>query len=212
MALRRLLLLTVCATLALPGTGRAANGNYAFAGGTATERTQVTAALDASSFDWNLVPVRVTIHLEAGVDSHALPGQIWLDADLVDSGRFAWGPIQHEYAHQVDFFLLTPDERLSLAPILATSVWWSATQPHSSQGAERFASTLAWSYWPSRDNSLRPGSSADEAGAVSPARFRTLLARILPAPVASFAVRNIGDGGSSDPGLSKVCCLPTKGQ
>ena len=31
------------------------------------------------------------------------PGQIWLDASLLDSGRFSWGVVQHEYAHQVDF-------------------------------------------------------------------------------------------------------------
>ena len=65
------------------------------------------AALTASSFNWSLVRVQITIHIARDIpSSQATPGQIWLDAGLLDSGEFAWAFVQHEYAHQLDFFLL----------------------------------------------------------------------------------------------------------
>ena len=51
--------------------------------------------------------------------------------------------------------------------------------PHDQLTSERFASTLAWSYWPSQDNVMRPTSPADEAAALPPADFRVLLERVL---------------------------------
>src|SRR2546423_1294867 len=76
-----------------------------FDGGTATERAQVTKALSASSFDWSILPA-VTVHIGSDVVSEATRGNIWLESSLLRSGRFSWGVIQHEYAHQVDFFQL----------------------------------------------------------------------------------------------------------
>ena len=52
---------------------------------------------------------------------------------------------------------------------------------HVSLGAERFASTLAWSYWQSPANSLKPTSKKDESAAMAPARFRALLEQMLGA-------------------------------
>ena len=54
---------------------------------------------------------------------------------------------------------------------------------HAQLASERFASTLAWAYWPSPYNSLRPQSQTDEAAAMKPAAFRSLLARLTGAPV-----------------------------
>lgn len=179
MRLRRLVPIVILAALALPAQALAKGGSYVFDGGTRAEQAQVRAALDASAFDWGLVPATIGIHLKPGAESHALPGQIWLDTDLVDAGRFAWGPIQHEYAHQVDFFLLTPEARVGLAPLVGGTAWWSPGLSHAALSGERFASSLAWSFWPSRDNALRPSSPADEAGAVKPTRFRTALASLL---------------------------------
>jgi hypothetical protein len=134
------------------------------------------------------VPVTVTVHIAHGIGSSATPGQIWLDADLLDSGTYAWGVVQHEYAHQVDFFLLSASARTQLLTALGGASWWQSsaaahapdgTLQHASLASERFASTLAWSYWQSSANTLKPQSRADESGAMAPAKFRQLLAALL---------------------------------
>jgi hypothetical protein len=189
----------LCA-LALPVAARAVNGNYVFDGGTAAERAQVRDALDASAFDWNLVPAQITIHITRGGTSQAIPGQIWLDADLLDSGRFSWGVVQHEYGHQVDFFLLDDGKRSRLAAALGGKAWWNVqaasslapnrTLLHAQLTSERFASTLAWAYWPSPDNALRPQTRTDESAAMQPPAFRALLAQLIGAPAALSARRS----------------------
>jgi hypothetical protein len=104
---RRTAFLVAAAWLAFPATTAGAEGSVNFDGGTKTQRATVIAALEASSFDWNLVPGPMTIHiLPRGGPSRSIPRNIWLDPDLLDAGEFAWGVVQHEYAHQVDFLLL----------------------------------------------------------------------------------------------------------
>ncbi len=165
------------------GTAQAAGGNYRFDGGTAPQRTQVREALKASSFNWNLVKAQITIHIQRGTDSHAVAGEIWLDADLLDSGRFSWGVVQHEYAHQVDFFLLTQENRSQLQPLLGAKAWcWdSSGLGHADYGCERFASTLAWAYWQNGDNCMKPSSPGDESGGMAPTKFKALLSRLIGA-------------------------------
>ena len=168
--------------LITPSTARATGGTYDIDGGTRAERAQIPRALNASSFDWSVVPARIHFHIARGVASSATPGQIWLDADLLDAGSFAWGVIQHEYGHQVDFFRLTDANRTELLPLLGGDAWWDppgVTLPHHQLAGERFASTLAWSYWPSPENSMRPQGPGDESAAMPPARFRALIQRIL---------------------------------
>jgi hypothetical protein len=163
-------------------SAQSSGGSYVIDGGTAPERAQISAALNASSFDWSLVPMRVQFHVSPGSESCSAPGQIWVDANLLDSGRFSWGVVQHEYAHQVDFFLLTDADRVELLRLLGGQTWWDspyAAVPHRQLGAERFASTLAWSYWPSNNNAMRPSSPGDESAAMAPASFRAVLQRIL---------------------------------
>jgi len=171
------------AALAASGTAVARGGTYVFDGGTAAEQAQVRAALGASSFDWSLVPAQITIHIVRGIPvAQASPGQIWLDAALLDTGRFAWATVQHEYAHQVDFFLLDDADRATLERALGGLDWcYGVPLPHADYGCERFASTLAWSYWESPDNALRPRSPADEAGGMPPAAFRALMSQLLGA-------------------------------
>src|SRR5204862_3786173 len=101
----------IVVALLLPSVASAVEGRYAFTGGTPRERTEVVRALGASTFDWGLVRARVTIHIDRGMLSSAAPGEIWLDANLLDAGKFAWGVVQHEYAHEVDFFLLNAASR-----------------------------------------------------------------------------------------------------
>ena len=60
------------------------------------------------------MPGPVVIHIGRATHPHAVAGQIWLDAALLDSGRFSWGVVQHEYAHQVDFAVLTDAMRAEL--------------------------------------------------------------------------------------------------
>lgn len=181
MAARRKLQLLVPASLIVaamlvPSVGRATGGRYAFAGGTPRQQAEVARALAASSFDWDVVPARVTIHIRRGVLSHATPGEIWLDADLLDAGSVAWGVVQHEYAHQVDFFLLTPPARARLLGRLGATVWCAQTDVRRDQlGCERFASALAWAFWPSADNCMRP----EGARPAWTARFRKLVSGLI---------------------------------
>jgi hypothetical protein len=168
--------LSVVAAMLVPSVGRATGGRYAFAGGTPRQQAEVVRALEASSFDWDIVPARITIHIRRGVSSHATPGEIWLDADLLDAGSFAWGVVQHEYAHQVDFFLLTPKARAQLLRELGGTSWCSQTDLRRDQlGCERFASALAWAYWPSADNCMRPQGPR----AARVARFRKLVSGLI---------------------------------
>ena len=184
MALRRrivALLLGVVALGSVTGEAAAVGGRYTFAGGTPAERAHVRAELTASAFDWSLVPARITIHVAPGGHSHALPGHIWLDSSLLTSGRFSWAVVQHEYAHQVDFFLLDPARRALLNTALGGLDWCHAVTGlhHAAYGCERFASTLAWAYWPSPHNALRPEAGTDEAAAMPARAFRALLSRLL---------------------------------
>jgi len=174
-------LLCVAVAWVLPPTARAGGGNYLFQGGTRAERQVVISALEASSFEWDLVPAAITIHIAHGADSVAVPGEIWLDANLLDAGTFARGVVQHEYAHEVDYFLLDDVRRARILPLLGGSAWCYdvAILPHAQYGCERFASTLAWSYWPSADNCMKPEGRGDESAAMPPRRFRAFLDALL---------------------------------
>src|SRR5207253_2375434 len=59
---------------------------------------------------------------------------------------------------------------------------------HSAYGCERFASTLAWAYWPSADNSMSPACTRGESGAMPAAKFRALLAQVLGLPTLAAPV------------------------
>jgi hypothetical protein len=182
--LKRIALPLVLAFVLAPAA-QAAGGRYVFDGGTRAQRGQVSSALRASSFDWNLVPARIVIHIGNGISSHAVAGQIWLDGGLLSTGRFSWGVVQHEYAHQVDFELLNDSMRARLQPLLQDNAWWGSLDQHANLGCERFADLLAWAYWQSPDNVMKPSSPTDEGGQVSPTAFRATLAAVLglaPAP------------------------------
>jgi hypothetical protein len=180
--MKRLFWLLLALTLAPQAA--ASGGHYAFSGGTRYERAQVRQALDVSAFNWSLVEQRITVRIAPGLPSSAIPGRITLDARLLDAGVFSWGVIQHEYGHQVDFFLLDDAARAFLAANLGGQPWFHDVEglPHARFGCERFASTLAWAYWPSVQNSMRPTGPTDEAAAIKPARFRSLLNAVLAAP------------------------------
>jgi hypothetical protein len=174
----------LAAALVVAGPAHAIGGDYVIKGGTPKQNTQVRAALDATSFDWNVVPARIVIHIVPKPTTYAYKGHIVLDAKLVDSGKYGWAFVQHEYAHQVDFFLFGTQTRERLGRLLGGKDWYQTNGRghHHEFGAERFASTLAWAFWPSSDNALRPRSAHDESAAMAPEKFRALLASLLRTP------------------------------
>ena len=167
---------------AAPAPASARGADYVFDGGGAAARAEVRRALTASAFDWSVIPARVVVHIRSGVDSHATAGHVWLDEDLLRTGRFAWAVVQDEFAHQIDFFLFDAAVRERLNRELGGRMWCygEGRAAHGEYGCERFASTLVWAYWQSPDNAYRPRSAGDESAALAPARFRALLATVLP--------------------------------
>jgi hypothetical protein len=180
-----LTLLSAICFFAFAQSALAGGGSYAFAGGTPKQQATVHSALEASSFSWGLIPSTVTIHIGPFGDSYSTYGQVYLDASLLDSGRFAWGVVQHEMGHQVDFFLFDAAKRAQLLQLLGGKDWCYSISglKHSDYGCERFASELAWAYWQSPDNSMKPSGSTDEAGAIPVAQFRAALTQLIGAPV-----------------------------
>jgi hypothetical protein len=187
--------LLAVAALALPFSqgASAAGGNYTISGGTTGEQATVRAALNASSFPWSVLPQTIQVTIQPGPDDYAIPGSVSIDPQLLDMGAFSWAIVQHEFAHQIDFLLLDDSERAQLAQAIGGVEWFpsGAVLPHASYGCERFASLVAWAYWPSAENSLRPRSTADEAGGMPAADFRALLSQMLnsaspPTPVETF--------------------------
>ena len=189
----RRLAAVLAAAFVIPASAQAAGGDYVFDGASAAERSTVRAALNASSFDWGVVPKQVTVHVGPYGVSRSTPGHLWLDRGLLASGRFAWATIMDEYAHQVDFFVLDPVRRTLLQQRLGASAWCYevAGLAHSAHGCERFASMVAWAYWPSKDNSYRPVSAADESAAMPAGEFRALLSTVvgMPTPVSALIKR-----------------------
>ena len=176
------LLAAVLAALSIfASTGSAKGGDYAIVGGTPFEQAQVRAALDVSSFDWSLVPVPVTIRILRGSSSYSSRSLITLDANVLDTGRFSWGVVQMEYAQQVHMFLLTDAMRAALVPLLGAQQWCydNAYLPPGANACERFAATLAWTYWPVYDNCMQPSGRGDWSASMDPASFRALVSRLL---------------------------------
>src|SRR5581483_11731376 len=91
-----LLVFAAAAACACTHGARAGGGSYTFVGGTDAERAQVVAALNASSFDWNLLPQTITVNIGPFGTSYASYGAVFIDASLLDSGVFSWGVVQHE--------------------------------------------------------------------------------------------------------------------
>jgi hypothetical protein len=190
-AMRRTLLILLVATCfgVLAPSALAGGGSFNLIGGTPAQQATVHAAINASSFDWGLLPQTINIHIGAVGDSYSTYGDIYVDASLLNAGRWAWGVVQHELGHQVDFFLFDDAKRATMLHLLGGKDWCYSIQglTHTDHGCERFASELAWAYWPSLDNSMRPTSPGDEAGFMPVADFRATLASLLNRPGLSQA-------------------------
>jgi hypothetical protein len=179
------LLALTCALL--PVDALASGGSYRIDGGTPRQQAQVRLALEASSFDWDLVPA-VEIAIRNGAGSYSLPGHITLDGSLLDAGIFSWAVVQDEYAHQVDYLVLGDRDRSILNRELYGRVWCHSDKPglpHADYGCERFTSTFVWAFWQVRQNPYKPMSRTDESAAMAPARFRSLMQELL-APIVAL--------------------------
>jgi hypothetical protein len=154
-------LAALAGALALAGTAQARGGDYVIVGGSEEAAAQVRAALDASAFDWDVVGP-VTIEITRCGCAGAQPGRIVLDEATLTSSpfgpRYAWGIVQHEFAHQLDFLVLGASERRELRRQLGGSAWCHEVpgRPHDENTCERFATAVAWAFWPSRENVQRP--------------------------------------------------------
>jgi len=184
----RLAGVVVAGLLASASPARSSGGDYVFIGGSEPARETVRAALGASSFDWDRVPHTITIRIAGCGCAGAKPGEILLDEQVLTStsfgARYAWGIVQHEYAHQVAYLMLDRRDRRRVIRLLGGSDWCYevAGLPHDEHACERFAATFAWAFWPSRRNISR-------AHALLPARqFRREVAALL-APRPSPALR-----------------------
>lgn len=190
-AMRRTFLTLLVATCfgVLAPSAFAAGGSFNLVGGTPSEQATVRSAINASSFDWSVLPRTITIHIGPVGDSYSTYGDVYLDASLLDSGTWSWGVVQHELGHQVDFFLFDDAKRATMLGLLGGKDWCYAVQGlnHSDYGCERFASELAWAYWPSAQNSMRPTAAGAEAGFMPVAQFRATLASLLGRPTLSQA-------------------------
>lgn len=174
--------------------------DFAVFGGTPAQRATVHEALDASKFDWSILKGKgITVHIKRNLpSSQSSPdGNVLLDAGLLNTGKFAWGEVDHEFAHQVDFQVLTDTDHQELRPLLGgnLSAWCPSDDaipmvPHWRRACERFASMVAWAYWQSPDNIMRPISKNDESAAAPPARFRGLLDALLKAHRLSESASN----------------------
>jgi hypothetical protein len=99
-----------------------------------------------------------------------------LDEDvIVDESlgeKYAWGLIQHEYAHQVDFLLFQDADRAVVRRTLGGKDWCYevAGLQHDQHGCERFAEVFTWAFWPRRNNIQREDArdrrSQDDRGAL----------------------------------------------
>jgi len=204
-------LAVVACALWCPTTAPASVGPVVFDGGSPAEQTQVINALQASSFDWRVLPEPITVHVGSfAAGGFATPGAVFLDSGLLDSGEFSWGTVQHEFAHEVDFLLLHKEDHTELLAdwdlavvdiTIATDAEletalhakdWCYEVPglsHADQGCERFASELSWAYWPSPENAMSPGDiGGGESTGMPPAAFRALVAGLLATPGVSTPV------------------------
>jgi hypothetical protein len=154
-------LVVVVAWLAFAGTAQAAGGNYVLEGGSPEAQETVRAALNASAFDFSRVPAQITIRITSCGCAGARPGLIVLDETVLTDAslgdRYSWALIQHEYAHQVDYFLFEEADRTAVRKALGGRDWCyeKAGLAHDAHGCERFADVFAWAFWPARKNILR---------------------------------------------------------
>jgi hypothetical protein len=101
-------------------------------------------------------PPQITIQVSRCSCAGAREGLIVLDVIREDSlgEKYAWGIIQHEYAHQIDYFLFQRADRRAVRNTLGGKDWCYETAgvAHDDHGCERFADVFSWAFWPTQEN------------------------------------------------------------
>jgi hypothetical protein len=170
----------------VPTNANAADTSVVFTGGSETARAQVVAALHGSIFDWSLVGQAVTVEIRDCGCAGARPGAVVLDETMLSSqpyGRpYTWGIVQHEFAHQVWWFALDDEQQSELKGVLGGSdlCYEQPGLPHDAHACERFASTLAWAYWPVAGNPAEPEKAMGGPGVPAAPRRDARLSSGLP--------------------------------
>ncbi len=166
----------LCLLLALVFTppALASGGHYTFSGGSSFDVRRYGQALRVSAFNWSLLEQVVTVRIAPGLASGAIPGRITPDAPTRQRRIF----VACRAARVRASGGLLPARRCGARAVCREArgpdvVSGRGRLPHGAYGCERFASTLAWAYWPSAQ--MRPMSPGDESAAMKPARFRALL-------------------------------------
>lgn len=178
----RVTVAALAAALLVAPAALAKGGHVRFDGGTPDEHLTVKEALAVSKFNFNIVRRTIIVHILPGGD-RSEPGAIWLDPKRLDLGAFAWGAVQHEFGHQVDFLVMTDIQRAKFNAFFGTPSWtppadWDGLTGHESIGRERFASMIAWTFWRDRIwNDESPKYKPIESGA-DPKKFQALLMKM----------------------------------
>ena len=96
--------------------------------------------------------------------------------------------------------MLDQSLRAQLTTELGARQWCyeSPSLPRGANGCERFSAMLAWAYWPSAQNSMRPTGPGDWSASMSAADFRALLAQLIgaPDPIGQLSLRNVASRGA----------------
>jgi hypothetical protein len=180
----RIALVTFVASLVFAGTAEATAGNYVLEGGNAEAQETVRAALNASTFEFSRVPAQITIRITTCGCAGARPGLIVLDETVLTDAslgdRYSWALIQHEYAHQIDYFLFEDADRAAVRKALGGRDWCyeKAGLAHDAHGCELFADVFAWAFWPARKNILRPDAKTFAPGQ-TPSQLRAFVNSLL---------------------------------
>lgn len=174
-------LAALVAALTLAGTAAAAD--VRFDGGTPFEQQQVTQALASWRVDTSSLPT-ITVHVVPPSDPHlgngaaagySIPGDVWLSSYWLDFGQAGWGFVQHEFGHELDYYVLTDAQRAELMKLFGASTWCDHSQPYTERACEWFASELSWAFWPTQTNLQDPGTTNGLSGHVDPAKLRALI-------------------------------------
>ena len=158
---RYLILVAALFALLLPADAKASGGSYTFSGGSEAARTEVRNALDASAFDWSLVPQTISIQIVdcgcagpvRGSSSSTrrcssrrrtaapIPGASSSTSTPTRSGGSLWTMSSGRFSRTGWAAPTFRYERPGLS--------------HDDHACERFASTLAWACWPVAGNPMQ---------------------------------------------------------
>ena len=140
------------------------------------QQATVRAALEVSSFDWSVLPARSssTSRRSAAPTPRPATSTSTARCSTPAASRGASSSTSSHTRSTSSSSTTRSARRSTQRSAAATGATASPGLAHSAYGCERFASELAWAYWPSADNSMSPaathGESGGDAGGAVPQR------------------------------------------